>query len=34
MVDDIRVRGDRLCDSLLSLAQIGKTAKRIPNKSP
>ncbi len=24
---DIRVRGDRLCDSLLSLAQIGKTAK-------
>jgi N-carbamoyl-L-amino-acid hydrolase len=26
-VGDIRVRGDRLCDSLLSLAQIGKTAK-------
>lgn len=24
---DLRVRGDRLCDSLLSLAQIGKTAK-------
>ena len=24
---DIRVRGDRLCNSLLSLAQIGKTAK-------
>ncbi len=24
---DIRVRGDRLCDSLLSLAQIGRTAK-------
>jgi N-carbamoyl-L-amino-acid hydrolase len=24
---DIRVRGDRLCDSLLSLAQIGKTTK-------
>jgi len=26
-VGDIRVCGDRLCDSLLSLAQIGKTAK-------
>lgn len=27
MLRDLRVRGDRLCDSLLSLAQIGKTTK-------